>query len=111
MTSRVPDIMGHFPLTTTFVLRLLQLAAAPKQLQADSYASKAIKGLIGQPLLYLGGERFQDQVSHHLRFSIEYLRREGFLNKSGNPIDLAGCVSHLFYIEVFIKKICSIRTI
>ncbi|KAJ3281740.1 hypothetical protein HK104_011307 [Borealophlyctis nickersoniae] len=94
--SRLPDITGHFPMTTTLVLRLLQLILETNQ---SPQTLKAVEGLLGQPFLYLGGKQFKDQVGHHLRFSIEYLRREGLIDATGRPVDMAGCVSHLYYTE------------
>ncbi|KAL5371040.1 hypothetical protein PMIN04_012697 [Paraphaeosphaeria minitans] len=38
-------------------------------------------------------------VLHHLRFSIEYLRRQSLLDLHGSPINFAGCVTHLYYTE------------
>ena len=42
---------------------------------------------------------FKDQVFHHLRFSIEYLRRQSLLSAQGAPINLAGLTCHLYYTE------------
>ena len=36
---------------------------------------------------------------HHLRFSIEYLRRQFLLDTGGAPLNFAGCVSHLYFTE------------
>ncbi|KAJ6041575.1 uncharacterized protein N7446_010542 [Penicillium canescens] len=41
----------------------------------------------------------KDTVLHHLRFSLEYLRRNDLLDRNGAPLDFAGCVSHLYYTE------------
>lgn len=96
LTSRLPDISGHFPLTTTLVLRLLQMLIESND---SEHARKSVRGVLGQSFVYLGGDDFKDQVSHHLRFSIEYLRREGLIDSRGHPLHLAGCVTHLFYTE------------
>lgn len=63
------------------------------------YAVSAINSLLAQPRLYLDGPDFKDQVLHHLRFSIEYLRRQNLLSSQGEPINLAGLTSHLYYTE------------
>ena len=39
------------------------------------------------------------QILHHIRFSIDYLRRSGLLDKDGNPINLFGVAAHLYYTE------------
>ncbi len=96
LSSRLPDLNGHFPLTTTLVLRLCTLLHESKN---SVYAQKAINSLLSQPRLYLGGESFKEQVLHHLRFSIEYLRRQELLGADGAPLNFAGCVSHLYYTE------------
>ena len=96
LSSRLPDLTGHFPITTTLVLRLFTLLSDSKN---APYAVKAVNSLLSQPRLYLGGESFKEQVLHHLRFSIEYLRRQGLLGPSGEPINFTSCVSHLYFAE------------
>lgn len=63
------------------------------------YAIQAINSLLSQPRLYLDGLAFKDQVLHHLRFSIEYLRRQSLLSSQGVPLNFAGLTSHLYYTE------------
>jgi hypothetical protein len=36
---------------------------------------------------------------HHLRFSIDYLRRAHLLTREGKPVNLFGIASHLYYTE------------
>ncbi|PNS19178.1 hypothetical protein CAC42_1914 [Sphaceloma murrayae] len=96
VSSRLPDLNGHFPITTSLVLRLFTLLHDSK---GSAYAKRAINSLLSQPRLYLGGENFKDQVLHHLRYSIEYLRRQHLLGPEGQPINFAGTVSHLYYTE------------
>ncbi|PQE07733.1 DEAD DEAH box helicase protein [Rutstroemia sp. NJR-2017a BVV2] len=96
LSTRLPDLTGHFPLTTTLVLRLFRLLNDSKK---SPYAVKAINSLLSQPRLYLGGESFKEQVLHHLRFSIEYLRRNALLGPGGEPVNFTSCVSHLYFTE------------
>lgn len=96
VSSRLPDLNGHFPITTTLVLRLFTLL---HESDNSNYARRAINSLLSQPRLYLGGESFKAQVLHHLRFSIEYLRRQQLLGLGGEPINFTGAVSHLYYTE------------
>ncbi|KAJ9659231.1 hypothetical protein H2198_003235 [Neophaeococcomyces mojaviensis] len=96
MSSRLPDLNGHFPITTTLVLRLFILLHESKN---SPYAVSAINSLLSQPRLYMGGESFKDQTMHHLRFSIEYLRRQALLGGDGTPLNFAGLVSHLYFTE------------
>lgn len=96
LSSRLPDLNGHFPITTTLVLRLFVLLHESNH---STYARRAINSLLSQPRLYLGGQSFKDQVLHHLRFSIDYLRRQQLLGPSGEPINFTSCVSHLYFTE------------
>ena len=67
VSSRLPDLNGHFPITTTLVLRLFILLY---ESDSSPYAEKAIESLLSQPRLYLGGENFKHQVLHHLRWYV-----------------------------------------
>jgi len=96
MSSRLPDLNGHFPVTTTLVLRLFSLLHNSDN---SPYARQAINALLSQPRIYLGAVSFRQQVLHHLRFSIEYLRRQSLLAVHGQPINFAGLISHLYYTE------------
>ena len=96
LSSRLPDLNGHFPITTTLVLRLFILL---NKSDNSAYAVRAINSLLSQPRLYLDGSAFREQVLHHLRFSIEYLRRQRLLSADGSPINFAGLTSHLYYTE------------
>ncbi|KAK0102274.1 hypothetical protein ONS95_005896 [Cadophora gregata] len=96
LSSRLPEMTGHFPITTTLVLRLFTLLNDSK---SSPYAVKAINSLLSQPRLYMGGQSFKEQVLHHLRFSIEYLRRNELLGPKGEPVNFTSCVSHLYFTE------------
>ncbi|KAL9616742.1 MAG: hypothetical protein Q9160_008430 [Pyrenula sp. 1 TL-2023] len=96
MSSRIPALIGHFPVTTSLVLRLLILLDNTNN---APYAMKMVDSLLSQPRLYLGGESFRHQVLHHLRFSIEYLRRQGLVAADGAPINFASSIAHLYYVE------------
>jgi hypothetical protein len=108
MVSRIPgtlgftganeDLIGHFPLTTTFVSRLLQILAETDE--DSDYARKAVHGLLEQSRISLGSDHSHRQVLHHFRFSIEYLLRQKLLHPTtGDSVALAGLVSHLYYTE------------
>lgn len=96
LSSRLPDLTGHFPVTTTLILRLFTLLHESGH---SKYAVDAVNSLLSQPRLYLDGPAFKDQVLHHLRFSIEYLRRHDLLSAEGVPLNFAGLTSHLYYSE------------
>lgn len=96
LSSRLPELTGHFPITTTLVLRLFTLLNDSGN---SKYAVQSVNSLLSQPRLYMGGESFKEQVLHHLRFSIEYLRRNDLLGPGGEPVNFTSCVSHLYYTE------------
>lgn len=96
MSSRLPDLKGHFPLTTTLVLRILGLVDAAGQ---SSFVSGIVESLLTQNRLYLGGEEAGKSIQHHLRFSIEYLQRQRLLSADGKPVNFAGLVGHLYFTE------------
>jgi ATP-dependent RNA helicase DDX60 len=96
MSSKLPDINGHFPLTTVFVLRILSLLHGTDNAK---YAMDMVDALLSKPRLLQGGEEFKHQVLHHVRYSIEYLRSQGLLNGKGQPIGFASCASRLYWVE------------
>ena len=96
ISSRLPDLNGHFPITTTLVLRLFALL---HDSEGSPFAVRCINALLSQPRVYLGGEESKMTVLHHLRFSIEYLRRQSLLDPQGTPLNFASAVSHLYFTE------------
>ncbi|KAJ6267400.1 hypothetical protein PSV08DRAFT_411783 [Bipolaris maydis] len=90
------DLNGHFPITTSLVLRLATLLHGSSN---SDFAIRTINSILSQPRLYLGSPKSKMAVLHHLRFSIEYLRRQSLLDLDGSPINFAGCVNHLYYTE------------
>ncbi|KAI9099463.1 hypothetical protein DFS34DRAFT_72610 [Phlyctochytrium arcticum] len=96
LASRLPDLRGHFPLSTTLVLRLHQLLVDPK---SAPVAKDMVTGLLSLGNMAVGNTAAKTEVLHHLRFSIEYLRRAGLLGVDGQPTNLAGLVSHLYWTE------------
>lgn len=96
ISSRLPDLVGHFPITTSLVLRMFTLLHESGN---SKFARDAINSMLSQPRIHMGGSSFKDQTMHHLRFSIEYLRRQHLLGSDGAPLNFAGLVSHLYYTE------------
>ncbi|KAK2606810.1 hypothetical protein N8I77_005536 [Diaporthe amygdali] len=96
MSSRLPDLRGHFPLSTSLVLRTLSLLHHTKN---SDFSVSAVQSLLSQTRLYLGGPSGQLSIKHHLRFSIEYLRRQHLLSEDGSPLNFAGLVGHLYFTE------------
>ncbi|KAJ5499011.1 Helicase C-terminal [Penicillium expansum] len=96
MSSRLPSLSGHFPITTSLVLRLFILLHGSKQAPS---AVKSINSILSSSRMHLGGPEMKQTVLHHLRFSIEYLRRNNLLSSTGMALNFAGCISHLYYTE------------
>lgn len=96
MASRLPDLRGQFPVSTTLVLRLLDLLHGTKN---SDFAVKAASSLLSQTRLFLGGPESEGAIKHHLRFSIEYLRRQRLLSAKGEPLNFAGLTGHLYFTE------------
>ncbi|TFY68503.1 hypothetical protein EVJ58_g983 [Rhodofomes roseus] len=94
--SRLPSLGGNFPLTSTMVLRLFNL------LQGSDYApfaEQAVVSILTLPHIGFRSNIGNEQVVHFMRFSIDYLRRASLLDAQGNPINLFGIASHLYYTE------------
>lgn len=68
---------------------------------ADSapVAVKAVKSLLQMPQVIWDSEEGEHQLLHHLRFSIEYLRRARLVDGEGRPMNLFGVAAHLYYTE------------
>ena len=96
MSSRLPHLQGHFPITTSLVLRLFLLLSGSKN---SEFAIRTIDSILSQPRLYLGSMESKVSILHHLRFSIEYLRQNFLLDQDGTPMNFALWVSHLYYAE------------
>lgn len=96
MSSRLPALKGQFPISTTLVLRLFVLLSGTN---SNEFAVNAVKALLSQARLYLGGPDAEMSIKHHLRFSIEYLRRQNLLSMDGVPVHFAGLVGHLYFTE------------
>ncbi|KAH6899942.1 hypothetical protein B0T10DRAFT_570328 [Thelonectria olida] len=96
MSCRLPDLKGQFPISTTLILRLFNLLHGTNN---SEYAMNAVQALMSQTRLYLGGPDAEMAVKHHLRFSIEYLRRQDLISAEGAPINFTGMVTHLYFTE------------
>ncbi|KAG8971374.1 hypothetical protein FRC05_011136 [Tulasnella sp. 425] len=96
ITSKVPPLTGNMPLTTTLSLRLCNLLHGS---QHASTAVNAINSVLRLPQLSLASEIGRDEVLHHLRFSIDYLRRTNLLGVKGEPLIMFPLVAHLYHTE------------
>ncbi|TFY54174.1 hypothetical protein EVG20_g9819 [Dentipellis fragilis] len=94
--SRLPRLTGTFPLSSTLCLRLFSLLHGSDN---SPFAQNAIKSILRLPQVSFGSDIGREQLLHHLRFSIEYLRRARLLDGEGSPINLFGVAAHLYYTE------------
>lgn len=94
--SKLPSIGGNFPLTSTTVLRLFNLLQGSKY---SPFAVNAVRSLLQLPQVSFVFETGKQELLHHIRFSIDYLRRSGLLDAEGNPLNLFGLAAHLYYTE------------
>lgn len=94
--SKLPSLGGTFPLTSTMILRLFNLLEGSKYAPV---AVKAIKSMLSLPRIGFGSDLGRHQLLHHLRFSIEYLRRSYLVNETGKPMNLFAVAAHLYYTE------------
>ncbi|KAH9175040.1 P-loop containing nucleoside triphosphate hydrolase protein [Lactarius sanguifluus] len=96
LLSRLPRLTGTFPLSSTMVLRLFDLLEGSNY---APYAVDAIRSILRLPHISFGSDVGKSQLLHHLRFSIDYLRRANLLDQAGKPINLFGIAAHLYYTE------------
>ncbi|KAF7337798.1 hypothetical protein MSAN_02253900 [Mycena sanguinolenta] len=94
--SRLPPLGGNFPLTPTLSLRLMNLLSGSNDAEV---AVSAVQSILKLPRVSFVSDVGQAQLLHHMRFSIEYLRRSGLLDKDGKPLDLFSMAAHLYYHE------------
>ncbi|KAF8069236.1 hypothetical protein FPV67DRAFT_1415532 [Lyophyllum atratum] len=94
--SKLPSLGGNFPMTSTLTIRLLNL------LEGSNYAPvavNAVKSMMALPHISFGSDTGKQQLLHHLRFSIEFLRRSRLLDRKGKPMNLFAIAAHLYYTE------------
>ena len=78
------------------VLRLFSLLEGSNY---ATYAVDAIRSILRLPHISFRSEVGKNQLLHHLRFSIDYLRRAHLLDQEGKPVNLFGIASHLYHAE------------
>ncbi|GJJ07983.1 hypothetical protein Clacol_002190 [Clathrus columnatus] len=94
--SKLPPLGGSFPMTLTFTLRLFNLLEGSHY---SDFAKQAIQSIMSLPHISFISDLGKEQLLHHLRFSIEYLRRGCLINDKGRPMNLFAIGAHLYYTE------------
>jgi hypothetical protein len=96
MSLRLPNLRSQFPTSVTLILRLFILLNGTNN---SEFAADAVKALLSQNCVYLGGPDAKMSIAHHPRFSIDYLRRQELLSATGAPHNFSGLISHLHDTE------------
>jgi len=95
--SKLPNLGGTFPLTTTMALRMFNLLSGSENAEV---AVRAIKSIMSLPQITVNSKLGHEQLMHHLRFSIEYLRRSELIDSTGQPINLFAIAAHLYVSSI-----------
>ncbi|XP_048186373.1 LOW QUALITY PROTEIN: probable ATP-dependent RNA helicase DDX60 [Perognathus longimembris pacificus] len=94
--SKVPELRGQFPFNITLILRLLLLASKADD-QEDGQAK--VLSVLKHSLLSFKQPRILEILKLYFLFSLQFLVKEGYIDRDGNPTGFAGLVSHLHYHE------------
>ncbi|KAG8960836.1 hypothetical protein FRC03_006079 [Tulasnella sp. 419] len=94
--SKIPPLTGNVPLTTTLTLRLCNLLHGSQNAKS---ACGAVGSLLSLPQLSVSSETKREELLHQVRFSLDYLRRSGFLDLQGRPLTLFPIAGHLYHTE------------
>ncbi|KAG2133518.1 hypothetical protein BD769DRAFT_1638952 [Suillus cothurnatus] len=94
--SKLPSLSASFPVTSTLVAHLFNL------LDGSNYctiAVAAVQRLFRLSQVSSGCEEGRYQLLHHMRFTIDYLRRAHLLDEQGKSLNHFGIVACLDYAE------------
>ncbi|KAM5264315.1 putative ATP-dependent RNA helicase DDX60 [Ctenodactylus gundi] len=94
--SKVPELRGQFPLSVTLILRLMLLAS--KADDPEDGQAKALS-VLQYSLLSFKKPKAVETLKLYFLFSLQFLVKQGYLDREGNPMGFAGLVSHLHYHE------------
>ncbi|XP_075050281.1 putative ATP-dependent RNA helicase DDX60 [Mixophyes fleayi] len=96
MKSSVPQLRGQFPLSISFILRLMLLAAkADDKEDARAKVLSALK----HSLMSFKQPRETQMLKLYCLFTLQFLLHEGYLDQDCNPTAFTGLVTHLHYHE------------
>nr|XP_031290242.1 probable ATP-dependent RNA helicase DDX60 [Camelus dromedarius]XP_031290243.1 probable ATP-dependent RNA helicase DDX60 [Camelus dromedarius]XP_031290244.1 probable ATP-dependent RNA helicase DDX60 [Camelus dromedarius] len=94
--SSVPELRGQFPLSMSLVLRLMLLASKGDD---PEDAEAKVLSVLKHSLLAFKQPRALEMLKLYFLFSLQFLVKEGYVDREGNPMGFAGLVSHLHYHE------------
>ena len=55
--------------------------------------------ILSNPFFLLGKEHLKEQLLFHFRYTLEFLYRNGLLDRGGNPAGLAGLMNELYTVD------------
>nr|XP_020661135.1 probable ATP-dependent RNA helicase DDX60 isoform X1 [Pogona vitticeps]XP_020661137.1 probable ATP-dependent RNA helicase DDX60 isoform X1 [Pogona vitticeps]XP_020661138.1 probable ATP-dependent RNA helicase DDX60 isoform X1 [Pogona vitticeps] len=94
--SNVPELRGQFPLKITLILRLMLLASKAD----DKEDAKAkVLSVLKHSLLSFNHPRILEILKLYFLFSLQFLVKEGYVDRDGNTTGFSGLVTHLHYHE------------
>jgi hypothetical protein len=102
--SPLASLGGYFPVTTSLVLRLLQLAQDVKR---PDDALAMCRPLVEQPFLVCPpAEKAAavQQARMQFRFAVQYLRLRGLLDNQGRTCGLANLITHVPNYETYTQS-------
>ncbi|XP_042322779.1 LOW QUALITY PROTEIN: probable ATP-dependent RNA helicase DDX60 [Sceloporus undulatus] len=94
--SNVPELRGQFPLNISLILRLMLLAS-----KADDKkdAEAKVLSVLKHSLLSFKQPRALEMLKLYFLFSLQFLVKEGYVDREGNTTGFSGLVTHLHYYE------------
>uniref|UniRef100_A0A1I8FWF1 Helicase ATP-binding domain-containing protein n=1 Tax=Macrostomum lignano TaxID=282301 RepID=A0A1I8FWF1_9PLAT len=92
----LPELKGGFPLTCAFVLRLLLLTGNATD---PEVAHNQAATVLEHPFAAHQRPDMMQQLRLFFLFSAEFLYRQDLINELGAPLDLAGLVCHMGYLQ------------
>ncbi|XP_003223762.3 probable ATP-dependent RNA helicase DDX60 [Anolis carolinensis] len=94
--SNVPELRGQFPLSISLILRLMLLAS-----KADDKkdAEAKVLSILKHSLLSFKQPRALEMLKLYFLFSLQFLVKEGYVDRKGNTTGFSGLVTHLHYHE------------
>eukprot|EP00741_Cyanophora_paradoxa_P011361 tig00020556_g10974.t1 len=119
LIADMPRLRGHYPLSTSLVLRSLCLYTqscmqpvgrpplpAKEADERRERTGEKVLSLLGQPLFCHGGDSLGAQVYHRVRYALEYLRRSRYIDRDASLDGLSGLAVHLFNSDPACFALC-----
>ncbi|XP_053556210.1 probable ATP-dependent RNA helicase DDX60 [Bombina bombina] len=94
--ANIPQLKGQFPLSISFILRIMLLAA--KADDKEDAKAKALS-LLKHSFMSFNQPLTKKMLKLYFLFSLHFLVQEKLLDHDGNPIGFTGLITHLHYHE------------